>query len=241
MTQAPGGIPNVGMGGPTSLPIRSGAEPDSTTTSVPAGRQPSRQLDPAKAVAAGNVSAFESSQTDAVGNGGGFIFGEESTTSNSSSQIEFIDMNGDGLPGHRDELPLELQFRHHLLQPGQQPHDPMRPQPVLRERTVYPAAECVIRLRRSDFRILAMDRISGRSTGTQATGTLGISTAMSVYGAQPGRNHRHGRPCSRPSAWGTARRRRTSSSWTSTETASPTTSRVTPLAGCRCSSTSATR
>lgn len=182
LTQAPSGIPNTGLNGPESLPgplWRGTGFDDYISAGV---EKASRQLDPAKAMASGSVSAFESSQTDATGNGGGFIFGLESESSVSSSQIEFMDMNGDGYPdivtNSASNNSAGTVYYNRISNIG------------------IPCSTTTQSCESGTFTPLAnasfnfFDPFPNSSngsnlrevTGSQATGTLGISTAVSLFG-----------------------------------------------------------
>ena len=137
-------------------------------------------------MAAGNVSAFESSQTDAIGDGGGFIFAEESTASNSSSQIEFLDMNGDGFPDIVTNSPSNSS-------PGTiyYNHVNNRLIPCGVNQSCENGQFTPLQNASFDFFDPFPNSSNGANlrevTGTQATGTLGISTAVSVYGSATGK------------------------------------------------------
>ena len=152
---------------------------------IGAGREkPSRQLDPAKAAAAGNVTAFESSQTDAVGDGGGFLFGLENETSYSSTEIQFIDMNGDKLPD--------------IVTSGSNGNGTIYYNQAKNVGMACPGATCengqFVQLPNASFNFTDSHQNKNTNTsnigevqGTQATGTLGISSAVAVGGAVSGK------------------------------------------------------
>ena len=189
MTQAPGGIPSTTTGGPSPVPgpLWRGTGFDDFISAF--NVKPSRQLDPARAAAAGNVSTFESSLTDAIGDGGGFIFGLENTTSYSSTQIQFIDMNGDKLPD--------------IVTSGSNGSGTIYYNQAKNVGVACPGSNCengqFIQLANASFNFA--DNFKNKNTntsnigegqGSQATGTLGISTVVSVGASATG---------STPPAW----------------------------------------
>src|SRR6185437_14088940 len=166
-------IPANLMGGPdpTSGPLWRGTGFDDF---IGAGVvKPSRQGDPAKAIAGGSVSAFESSQTEADGSGGGFIFGVENESSNSSSQIQFIDMNGDERPDIVTNGGIYYNQSNNVLVPCNSNNQ---------------SCENGTFTQRPNASFAFVDPFPGPNgsnirevTGSQVTGTLGISSAVSVY------------------------------------------------------------